>query len=68
MSAKKVRTCDPMKTKSGKTRLGPLNIAQLTTMLESAKKKHKPAIQRALVNRTKTQQVSTKVSAEVVAE
>jgi len=37
---------DPMKTKPGKTRLGPLNLAQLTEMLEkSSKPKDKAKIQ-----------------------
>jgi hypothetical protein len=37
---------DPMKTKTGKTRLGPLNLAQLTEMLEkSSKPKDKAKIQ-----------------------
>ena len=39
---------DPMKHKTGKPRLGPLNVEQLTKLLESARKKHKPKIQRAL--------------------
>ena len=38
-----------MLTKTGKTRLGPLNIAQLTKLLESSTKpKEKDKIQRAL--------------------
>ena len=68
MAAKKVLTRDSMKTKTGKTRLGPLNVAQLTSLLDGARKKHKPAIERALAKRKLTQKVSTKVSAEVVAE
>jgi hypothetical protein len=37
---------DPMKTKTGKTRLGPLNLKQLTEMLEKeSKAKHKSKIQ-----------------------
>ena len=68
MAAKKVLTRDSMKTKTGKTRLGPLNVAQLTKLLEGARKKHAPKIKRAISERTVTQQVSTKVSAEAVAE
>ena len=45
---------DPMKHHSGKPRLGPLNVAQLTKMLESAKPKHRAKIQRALDKRSKT--------------
>jgi len=43
------RKNDPMLTKTGKARLGPLNLAQLTKMLEtSTKPKDKNKIQRAL--------------------
>ena len=66
---KTVRIANPMLTKNGKTRLGPLNVAQLTTMLEkSSKPKDKAKIQRALSARKLTQSVSTKVVVEVVAE
>jgi hypothetical protein len=66
MAAKKILKRDPMKSKTGKPHLGPLNIAQLTKLLESAKKKHKPAIVRALEKRKVTQQVSKKVVSEEV--
>lgn len=37
---------DPMKTKTGKPRLGPLNLKQLTEMLaKESKAKNKPKIQ-----------------------
>jgi hypothetical protein len=39
---------DPMKHKTGKPRLGPLTVEQLTRLLESARKKHRAKIQRAL--------------------
>ena len=43
---KKVRVASPMLTKNGKTRLGPLNLTQLKTMLEkSSKPKDKAKIQ-----------------------
>ncbi len=43
------RKNDPMLTKTGKARLGPLNIAQLTKMLEtSTKPKDKNKLQRAI--------------------
>jgi hypothetical protein len=45
---------DPMKHHSGKPRLGPLNVAQLTKMLESARPKHRVKIQRAIDRRLKT--------------
>lgn len=68
-SNQKSRMVDPMKTKSGKTRLGPLNVAQLEQMLEtSSKPKEKDKIRRALAARRLTQAVSTKVVAEVAME
>ena len=45
----KNRKSSSMLTKTGKTRLGPLNLAQLTKLLEtSTKSKEKDKIQRAL--------------------
>ena len=45
----KNRKSNSMLTKTGKTRLGPLNMAQLTKLLESSTKpKEKDKIQRAL--------------------
>jgi hypothetical protein len=35
-SGTKVKTANPMLTRNGKTRLGPLNLTQLKTMLEKA--------------------------------
>jgi len=44
-SSQKNRVADPNKTKNGKTRLGPLNIQQLETMLEkTARPKEKSKI------------------------
>ena len=41
-----VQRRDPMKTKTGKTRLGPLNLRQLTEMLaKESKPKNKSKIQ-----------------------
>ena len=68
-SGKKIRMNDSMKYKSGKARLGPLNIAQLEKMLSTVSKpKDKAKIQRALSARKLTQAVSTKVVAETQAE
>ncbi len=39
---------DPMKYKTGKPRLGPLTVEQLTKMLATARPKHRAKIQRAL--------------------
>jgi hypothetical protein len=54
------RKNNPMLTKTGKPRLGPLNVDQLEKMLESARKKYKPVIMKAICQRMKTQQRSTK--------
>jgi len=45
---------DPMRTHSGKVRLGPLNVRQLTDMLKSAQPKNRVKIQNridALINK-----------------
>jgi hypothetical protein len=44
---------DPMKHHSGKPRLGPLNVAQLTKLLETARPKNRTKIQRAIDQRLK---------------
>lgn len=41
---------DPMKTKTGKVRLGPLNLKQLNEILGSCRPKHKMKIQRRMDN------------------
>jgi hypothetical protein len=47
------RKNDPMLTKTGKTRLGPLNITQLNKLLEaSTKPKDKNKILRAISSHT----------------
>lgn len=47
MAAKSFKR-DPMKTKTGKTRLGPLNVKQLNELLGSCRPKHKMKIQRRI--------------------
>lgn len=47
-SNQKTRKADPMRTKNGKERLGPLNIAQLEKMLTNARKKTAPKIHRRI--------------------
>lgn len=44
----KTRKADPMRTKNGKERLGPLNIAQLEKLLTNARKKHVMKITRRI--------------------
>jgi len=41
---KKKKKADPMRTRTGKVRLKPLNLTQLETMLEKAQKKEKNKI------------------------
>ena len=55
MAAKSFKR-DPMKTKTGKTRLGPLNFEQLNKLLETCRPKHRAKIQRAIDFRTKLAQ------------
>ena len=45
MSVKKESKRDPMKTKTGRTRLGPLNLAQLNKLMETARPKERAKIQ-----------------------
>ena len=46
MSTNNVKYADPLKTRTGKTRLGPLNIKQLNEMLaRESKPKNKGKIQ-----------------------
>jgi hypothetical protein len=52
MSVKKDSKRDPMKTKTGKTRLGPLNVEQLNKLLESARPRHVMKIKRAIASKT----------------
>lgn len=47
-TGQKSRRADPMRTKNGKERLGPLNIAQLEKLLGNARKKTVPKIQRRI--------------------
>jgi hypothetical protein len=45
---------DPMRTKTGKERLGPLNVQQLTALKErTSKKKIKAKIQKEIERKTK---------------
>ena len=46
--AQKSRKSNPMLTKNGKERLGPLNIAQLEKLASNARKKHIAKIQRRI--------------------
>ena len=48
MAVKKEKKVSSMLTRNGKTRLGPLNIAQLEKMLSGARKKHVAQINRRI--------------------
>ena len=47
-TGQKSRKADPMRTKNGKERLGPLNIAQLEKLLTGARKKNVAKISRRI--------------------
>jgi hypothetical protein len=47
-TGQKSRTGNPMMTKNGKPRLGPLNVAQLEKLLTGARKKNVAKIQRRI--------------------
>ncbi len=51
---------DPMKHHSGRPRLGPLNVAQLTALLETARPKNRAKIQRALDYKKTIQKIIAK--------
>ena len=44
----KSRIVDPMRTKNGRERLGPLNVAQLEKLLAGARKKNQAKINRRI--------------------
>ena len=53
-SNQKTRKADPMRTKNGKERLGPLNVAQLTALKErTSQKKVIAKIQKEIDRRLK---------------
>jgi hypothetical protein len=47
-SGQKSRKADPMRTKNGNPRLGPLNVAQLEKLLSGARKKNQAKITRRI--------------------
>ena len=46
--SQKTRKADPMRTKNGKERLGPLNLEQLNKLIDNARPKNKAKIQRRI--------------------
>jgi hypothetical protein len=70
-SNQKARKADPMRTKNGKERLGPLNIAQLEKLATSTRKKNVAKIYRRIAelkSRKGFVEVVKEVSAEAVVE
>ena len=64
----KSRKSDPMRTKNGKERLGPLNVAQLEKLLANARKKTTPKIQRKIAVIKSRPTYCVPVAVETVAE
>ena len=67
----KTRKADPMRTKNGKERLGPLNVTQLEKLLSNARKKNVAKIHRRineLQSRPGFVKAVEEVSAEAVVE
>jgi len=56
-SGTKVKTANPMLTRNGKTRLGPLNLTQLKEMLE---KSSRPKDKAKIHSRIRTLEARTK--------
>ena len=66
-SGQKSRKADPMRTKNGHPRLGPLNVAQLEKLLSGARKKNVAKITRRITV-LKSRPGYRAPSAEAVAE
>ena len=64
----KTRKANPMLTKNGATRLGPLNVAQLEKLLSNARKKHVAKIARRIAELKARPTYRAPVVAEAVAE
>ena len=67
-TGQKSRKADPMRTKNGKERLGPLNVAQLEKLLSGARKKVAPKIRRRIAVMKSRPGYRAPVVAEAVAE
>jgi hypothetical protein len=67
-SNQKTRRADPMRTKNGHTRLGPLNVAQLEKLLTSARKRHVMKITRRIAELKGRPGYRAPVVAEAAAE
>jgi hypothetical protein len=67
-SGQKTRKADPMRTKNGNPRLGPLNVSQLEKLLSSARKRHVMKITRRIAELKGRSNYRAPVVTEAVAE
>ena len=67
-SNQKTRKADPMRTKNGNPRLGPLNVSQLEKLLSTARKRHVAKITRRITELKGRPGYRAPVMAEAVAE
>jgi hypothetical protein len=67
-SNQKTRKADPMRTKNGNPRLGPLNVPQLEKLLTSARKRHVMKITRRIAELKGRPSYRAPVATETVAE
>jgi hypothetical protein len=67
-SGQKSRKADPMRTKNGHPRLGPLNVAQLEKMLDSARRRHVMKISRRIAELKSRPSYCAPAVVEVAAE
>jgi hypothetical protein len=67
-SGQKSRKSDPMRTKNGNPRLGPLNVSQLEKLLTSARKRHVMKITRRITELKSRPSYQAPVVAEAVTE
>ena len=67
-TGQKSRKADPMRTKNGNPRLGPLNVAQLEKLLTSSRKRHVAKITRRIAELKGRSSYRAPALAEAVAE
>jgi hypothetical protein len=67
-SGQKSRKADPMRTKNGNPRLGPLNVSQLEKLLSGARKRHVMKITRRIAELKSRPSYQAPVVAEAVTE
>jgi hypothetical protein len=67
-SGQKSRKADPMRTKNGNPRLGPLNVSQLEKLLSGARKRHVMKITRRIAELKDRSSYRAPVVVEAVAE